>query len=323
MKTNAYKVFAVLIVMLYVSSSAHAQFSANRPIRMLLPYPPGASNDANARIIAGRMTESMKQQVIVDNRPGANGIVAASLLAKAAPDGHTLMSMDIAHTANPALYNNMPYDTVKDFAAIVLTARVPMVLLVHPAQPFKTIKELVAYAKANAGKLNYGSAGVGSAMYLVAESFKTAAAIDVMQIAYKGGGPALIELAGGQLPMTFISLVAGMPLVQGGRARALGVSSLKRHPGFPDVPAIAEAGVPGFEFYLWQGIIGPAALPSATITRLNNEMNAALTDPQVKERMTQAGNELVGGTPKEAADYIRSEVERWLRVIKPEMRLNR
>ena len=218
MKTITHQTFTGLAATLCLCVAAHAQLSPNRPIRLLLAYPPGASNDANARTVAGRMTESMKQQVIVDNRPGANGIVAASLLAKATPDGHTLMSMDIAHTANPALYNNMPYDTVKDFAAIGLTARVPMVLLVHPAQPFKNIKELVAYAKANAGKLNYGSAGVGSAMYLVAESFKTAVAIDVVQIAYKGGGPALIELAGGQLPMTFISLVAGMPLVQSGRA---------------------------------------------------------------------------------------------------------
>ena len=314
---------AAVLCGLCIAAGAHAQLTPNRPIRLLLAYPPGASNDANARTIAGKMTDNMKQQVIVDNRPGANGMIAASTLAKATPDGHTLMSIDIAHTANPALYDKVPYDTLKDFAAIGLTARVPMVLLVHPAQPFKTIKELVGYARANAGKLNYGSAGVGSAMYLVAESFKTMAAIDLVQIAYKGGGPALIELAGGQLPMTFISLVAGMPLVQGGRARALGVSSLKPHPSFPDVPAIAESGVPGFEFYLWQGMIGPAALPRAVVTRLNSEINNALADPQVKERMMQAGNELIGGTPAQADAYIRAEVERWKKVIKPEMRLSR
>ena len=315
--------YSAVMCGLCIAAGAHAQLAPNRPIRLLLAYPPGASNDANARTIAGKMTDNLKQQVIVDNRPGANGMIAASTLARATPDGHTLMSIDIAHTANPALYDKVPYDTLKDFAAIGLTARVPMVLLVHPAQPFKTIKELVGYARANAGKLNYGSAGVGSAMYLVAESFKTMAAIDVVQIAYKGGGPALIELAGGQLPMTFISLVAGMPLVQGGRARALGVSSLKPHPSFPDVPAIAESGVPGFEFYLWQGMIGPAALPRAVVTRLNSEINNALADPQVKERMMQAGNELIGGTPAQADAYIRAEVERWKKVIKPEMRLSR
>lgn len=305
------------------AAAQSVQWNPARPVRMLLAYPPGAANDANARAIAARMSESLKQQVIVDNRPGANGIIAASIAAKAAPDGHTLMSIDIAHTANPALYDSMPYDTVKDFAAIGLTARVPMVLLVHPTQPFKSVKELVAWGRANAGKLNYGSAGVGSAMYLVAESFKYAAAVDLTQIAYKGGGPALIELAGGQLPMTFISLVAGMPLVQGGRARALGVSSMQRFAAFPDVPTISESGVPGFEFYLWQAMIGPAGMSRATVTRLNDEMNRALTNPDVKERMTQAGNELMGGTPQQAADYIRSEVTRWKKVIKPEMRLTR
>ncbi len=290
---------------------------------MLIAYPPGGANDSNARIIAAKMTENLKQQVIVDNRPGANGIVAGSLAAKAAPDGHTLMAVDIAPTANPALYDNIPYDTLKDFAAIVLTARVPMVLLVHPGQPFKSVKELVAYAKANAGKINYGSAGVGSAMYLVAESFKALAGIELTQIAYKGGGPALIELAGGQLPMAFISVAAGMPMVQSGRARVLGVSSLKRQAGFPDLPTIAEQGVPGFEFNLWQGVAGPAALPRMLVVRLNSEINNALNDPPSRERMVQAGNEIVGGTPEQAAEYLRSEIERWKKTIKLERRLTR
>ena len=306
-----------------LSSAAMAQSSSTRPIRLLLAYPPGAGNDTNARAVAAKMTDNMKQQVIVDNRPGANGIVATTVLARATPDGHTLMAIDVAHTANPALYDKIPYDTLKDFESIGMIARVPMILLVHPAQPFKSVRDLVTYAKANAGKLNYGSAGVGSAMYLVAELFKEAASIDVVQIAYKGGAPALIELAGGQLPMAFISLIAGMPMVQNGRARVLGVSSLQRAPGFPDVPTIAESGVPGFEFYLWQGIIGPAGLTRATVTRLNTELNRALSNADVKERMIQAGNELMGGTPKQADGFIRDEVARWKRIIKPEMRLSR
>ncbi len=316
--------FAVGAACVALSVAALSQpMSSTRPIRLLLAYPPGASNDSNARAVAARMTQAMKQQVIVDNRPGANGIVATSLVARAAADGHTLMSIDVAHTANPALYDKIPYDTVKDFAAISLIARVPMVLLVHPAQPFKNIKDLVSYAKANAGKLNYGSAGVGSAMFLVAELFKEAAAIDVVQIAYKGGAPALIELAGGQLPMAFISLVAGMPVVNGGRARALGVSSLQRSPQFPELPTISESGVPGFEFYLWQGVIGPAGMPRATVARLNSEINSALNHTEVKERLTAAGNELIGGTSAQAGDYIRAEVARWQKIIKPEMRLSR
>ena len=233
------------------------------------------------------------------------------------------MAIDVAHAANPALYDKIPYDTLKDFEAISLVARVPMILLVHPAQPFKNVKDLVAHAKANAGKLNYSSAGVGSAMYLVAELFKEAASIDVVQIAYKGGAPAWIELAGGQLPMAFISLVAGMPMVQSGRARVLGVSSAQRVAGFADLPTIAESGVPGFEFYLWQGIIGPAGMPSATLARLNSEISGALSNAEVKVRLTQAGNELIGGTPVQAAEFIRADVQRWRKIIKPEMRINR
>ncbi len=314
--------YLILLNILW-ANGALSQWSPTRPIRMLLAYPPGAGNDTNARAVAAKMSEILKQQVIVDNRPGANGIVATTVLAKAAPDGHTLMAIDVAHAANPALYDRMPYDTVKDFDAIGMIARVPMVLLVHPAQPFKNVKELVAYAKTNAGKLNYGSAGVGSAMFLVAELFKEAAAIDVVQIAYKGGAPALIELAGGQLPMAFISLIAGMPMVNAGRARALGVSSLQRSAQFPDLPTIAESGVPGFKFYLWQGIIGPAGLPRATLTRLNNEINGALNNAEVKERLIQAGNEIMSSTSAQAATFISAEVERWRRIIKPEMRINR
>lgn len=305
-----------------VATNAAAQTS-NRPIRLLVPYAPGAATDFNSRAVAAKMSETLKQQVIVDNRPGANGMIATTTLVKAAPDGHTIMVVDIAHGANPALHDNMPYDTLKDIAAVGMVARVPMVLLVHPAQPFKTVKDLVAYAKANAGKLNYGSAGTGSAMFLVAELFKTAAGIDVMQIAYKGGGPALIDLVGGQLPMTFISVVAGMPLVQSGRARVLGVSSLQRFPTIPDVPTIAESGVPGFEFALWQAMLAPAGVTRATLARLNSELNVALNDAQVKERLTQAGNELMGGTPQQAHEFIRADIERWKKIIRPEMRVSR
>ena len=319
-------IMATIATMATMAGSASAQFSQwspTKPIRMLLAYPPGAANDTNARAVAAKLTDNLKQQVIVDNRPGANGIVATTTLSRAAPDGHTLMAIDVAHAANPALYDKIPYDTLKDFEAISLVARLPMILLVHPAQPFKTVKDLVAYAKANAGKLNYGAAGVGSAMYLVAELFKEAAGVDLVQIAYKGGAPALIELAGGQLPMAFISVVAGMPMVQSGRARALGISSAQRYAQFPDLPTIAESGVPGFEFYLWQGIIGPAGMPRATVARLNSEINAALNNTEVKERLTQAGNELIGGTPAQASEFIRADVQRWRKIIKPEMRINR
>ncbi len=305
------------------SVSAWAQTSPMRPIRVLVTYAPGASTDINARAMAAKMGENMKQQFIVDNRPGASGMLATALLAKSAPDGHTLMVVDSAHGANPAIYDNMPYDTLKDIDSIGMIARLPMVLLVTPTLPVKSVKELVTYAKANPGKLNYGSAGTGSAMFLVAELFKSAANIEVMQIAYKGGGPAMVDLAGGQIPMLFISVLAGMPLAQSGRARALGVSSATRVPSYPDLPTIAESGVPGVDFYLWQAMLAPAGVSRATVAQLNGELNKALTNAEVKERMTQQGNELMGGTPQQATTFISAEIARWRKIIKPEMRISR
>lgn len=302
---------------------AWAQTSPARPIRVLVTYAPGASTDINARAMAAKMGENMKQQFIVDNRPGASGMLATALLAKSAPDGHTLMVVDSAHGANPAIYDNMPYDTLKDIDSIGMIARLPMVLLVTPSLPVKSIKELVAYAKANPGKLNYGSAGTGSAMFLVAELFKSAANIEVMQIAYKGGGPAMVDLAGGQIPMLFISVLAGMPLAQSGRARALGVSSATRVPSYPELPTIAESGVPGVDFYLWQAMLAPAGVPRATVAQLNGELNKALTNAEVKERLIQQGNELMGGTPQQATAFISGEIARWRKIIKPEMRISR
>ncbi len=305
------------------SFSALAQTSPTRPIRVLVTYAPGASTDINARAMAAKMGENMKQQIIVDNRPGASGMLATALLAKSAPDGHTLMVVDSAHGANPAIYDNMPYDTLKDIDSIGMIARLPMVLLVTPSLPVKSVKDLVAYAKANPGKLNYGSAGTGSAMFLVAELFKSAANIEVMQIAYKGGGPAMVDLAGGQIPMLFISVLAGMPLAQSGRARALGVSSAARVASYPDLPTIAESGVPGVDFYLWQAMLAPAGVSRATLAQLNGELNKALGNAEVKERMIQQGNELMGGTPQQATAFISAEMARWRKIIKPEMRIAR
>ena len=305
------------------SFTALGQTSPTRPIRVLVTYAPGAATDINARAMAAKMGENMKQQIIVDNRPGASGMLATAMLTKSAPDGHTLMVVDSAHGANPAIYDNMPYDTLKDIDSIGMIARIPMVLLVTPSLPVKSVKELVAYAKAHPGKLNYGSAGTGSAMFLVAELFKSAANIEVMQIAYKGGGPAMVDLAGGQIPMLFISLVAGMPMANSGRARALAVSSGTRFPAFPDLPTIAESGVPGVDFYLWQAMLAPAGVSRATVAQLNGELNKALGDAEVKTRMTQQGNELMGGTPQQATTFITAEIARWRKIIKPEMRITR
>ncbi len=303
------------------TGGAAGQSYPTKPIRLLVPYAPGAATDFNARVLAPKLGESLGQQVIVDNRPGAAGIVETSVLAHSAPDGHTIILTDSAHGANPALYEKMPYDTLKDFAAIGMVTRIPMVLLVNPALPVKSVKELIALAKSRPGQLNYASAGTGSAMFLVAELFKSATDIDAVQIAYKGGGPALTELVGGQVPMLFISVLAGMPLANAGRVRALGVSSLQRSPTYPEVPTIAESGVPGFEFQLWQAMLAPARVTRSIITRLNGDLNAALDKADVKERLSGVGNELISGTPERATEFIRAEVERWRKTIKPEMRI--
>jgi tripartite-type tricarboxylate transporter receptor subunit TctC len=269
------------------------------------------------------MGDSLGQQVIVDNRPGANGLVATAVLAKSAPDGHTLMVVDSAHSANPALYAKIPYDTLNDFIAVGLAARIPMVLLVNPSLPVKSVKELIALAKSTPGKINYASAGTGSAIFLVTELFKSATDVDIVQIAYQGGGPALAEVIGGQVPMMFLTIAAAMGQVKGGRVLALGISSLQRNAAYPELPTIAESGVPGFEFHLWQAMIAPARTVRPVVARLNTELNAALGSADVKERLSGLGAELVVSTPEQATEFIRTEVERWRKTIKPELRIDR
>ncbi|HKA43678.1 MAG TPA: tripartite tricarboxylate transporter substrate-binding protein, partial [Burkholderiales bacterium] len=232
-----------LVIAGLAADLAGAQPYPNRPVRLLVPYPPGAATDISARMLAARLSESLGQQVIVDNRTGASGIIATALLAKAAPDGYTIMLVDVAHGANPALNDKMPYDTLKDLAAVSLVLRVPMLLLVNPAFPAQSVKELIAVARANPGKYNYGSAGTGSTMYLIAELFKAQAGIDLVHVAYKGGGPALTDVMGGQIPLCFLSTVASLPHVKAGRVRALGISGRSRSPVVPEVQTIAEGGV--------------------------------------------------------------------------------
>src|SRR5215813_6174548 len=306
-----------LVIAGLAADLAGAQPYPNRPVRLLVPYPPGAATDISARMLAARLSESLGQQVIVDNRTGASGIIATALLAKAAPDGYTIMLVDVAHGANPALNDKMPYDTLKDLAAVSLVLRVPMLLLVNPAFPAQSVKELIAVARANPGKYNYGSAGTGSTMYLIAELFKAQAGIDLVHVAYKGGGPALTDVMGGQIPLCFLSTVASLPHVKAGRVRALGISGRSRSPVVPEVQTIAEGGVPGFEFYLWQAMIVPAGIPQPIMTRLNNEVNAALNHAESKERLVSLGAEPTPSTPQQADAHIRAEIERWMKTLKP------
>ncbi len=301
----------------FTAGLASAQSYATRPLRLLVSFPPGGATDISARMLAPKLIDSLGQQVIVDNRPGASGMIATALLARAAPDGHTIMVVDVAHGANPALNDKMPYDTLKDIAGVSLLVRIPMFLLVTPTLPAQSVKELIALAKANPGKYNYGSAGLGSTMYLIAELFKSMAGIDLVHVAYKGGGQAMSDTMGGQIPMIFLSTAASLPQVKAGRVRALGISGRERSPVAPEVPTIAESALPRFEFYLWQAMIAPAGMPRPVMAALNGAVTAALNHAETKERYVSLGAEPTPTTPQQADAHIRAEVERWIKTLKP------
>ncbi len=310
-------ILGVLSTLGFPTGPAAAQSPTARPVRLMVTYPPGGATDISARLIAPRLGETLGQQLIVDNRPGASGMIATALLARAAPDGHTILVVDTAHGANPALNDKMAYDTLKDISGVSLLMRVPMLFLVNPAFPAHSVKELIALAKASPGKYNYGSAGLGSTMYLLAELFKASAGIDLVHVAYKGGGPALAEVMGGQIPITFLSTAASMSQVKAGRVRALAISGRERSPVAPDVPTVAESALPGFEFYLWQAVLVPSGMPQTVMARLGNAVNATLTHADTNERFTSLGAEATPTTPQQADAYIRLQVERWIKTLKP------
>jgi tripartite-type tricarboxylate transporter receptor subunit TctC len=311
------KFLPALSLLTLASFPAAAQTASTRPMRLLVTYPPGGATDISSRLIAPKIGELLGQQLIVDNRPGASGMIATALLARSAPDGHTILVVDTAHGANPALNDKMAYDTLKDIAGVSLLMRVPMLFLVNPAFPPQSLKELIALAKANPGKFNYGSAGLGSTMYLIAELFKSAAGINLVHVAYKGGGPALAEVMGGQIPITFLSTAASMPQVKAGRVRALAISGRERSPVAPEVPTAAESGLPGFEFYLWQAVLAPAGMPRPVMAKLNGAVTATLNHADIKERFVTLGAETTPTTPQQADAYVRAEVERWIKTLKP------
>ena len=307
---------AAVLCALCIAAGAHAQLTPNRPIRLLLAYPPGASNDANARTIAGKMTDNMKQQVIVDNRPGANGMIAASTLAKATPDGHTLMSIDIAHTANPALYDKVPYDTLKDFEPVSMLATSPLVLVVAPAFPARNTKELIEVAKAKPGAISYSSAGAGTIGHLAMELLKQVTGTQMQAVHYKGGGPALTDLLAGRVSPGFATIMSVMPHVKGKRLRALAVSTAKRTPALPDVPPVSEDGVPGYDFAGWWGMVAPAGTPRNVLEALNGEIGRILRQPDLIAAFSREGAEPAHMTRTQFKAYIEAEIPKWAKVIR-------
>jgi tripartite-type tricarboxylate transporter receptor subunit TctC len=288
-----------------------------KPIRLVVPFPPGGATDILAREVAKHLTDAWGQSVVVDNRPGAGGNIGSELVAKAAPDGYTLeMGTVGTHAINSSLYSKMPYDHIKDFVPVILVAGVPNVLEVNPALPVNSVQELIAYAKANPNKLNFASSGAGTSIHLSGELFKVMAGVQMTHVPYKGSAPALADLIGGQVQLMFDNLPPSLPQIKAGKLRALAVTSATRAPALPDVPTVAEAGLPGFEASSWFGVLAPAGTPPAIVTKLNAEIAKWLTSPEAKEKLASVGANIAGGTPEDFARHIQAETSKWAKVVK-------
>ena len=287
-----------------------------KPIRMIVAVPPGGPADTLSRLVSPKLTDALGRTVVIDNRPGANGNIAYEMTARAAPDGYTFTAVAAGVVINPSLYPNVGYDPLKDFAPITLGITVPNILVVHPSVPAKSVKELIALAKAKAGAVTFASAGNGTSGHLALELFRMTAGIDTIHVPYKGGGPALAEVMAGQVQALFSIALTATPQIKAGRVRALAITSAKRSAVAPDLPTVAEAGLPGFEVVGWFGWIAPAATPRSIVNRLNTELVRALKLPEVRDRLLSQSTEPVGNTPQEFAAFMRSEHAKWAKVIK-------
>jgi len=309
--------WVVLALSFLLPHAVHAQAYPSKPIRMILAFPPGGPTDINARLFAQRLAEQTGQQVVVDNKPGAGGNLAATEAAKAPADGYTIFYNTSAITIAPALYSAIQYDPVRDFAPVALTATVPLVLAVHPGVPAKSLPEFVAYVKANPGKLNYASSGTGTITHLAAALFAAQAGLQMQHIPYKGSAPALLDVVGGQTQMMVDTISTVLPYARDNRLRPLAVAMPRRLVVLPEVPTLEEAAkLPGFEMSAWQGIVVPAAAPKEVVARLNAEVNKAVQNPDLRQRLAAGGSEPLGGTSEQYAAYIRSELQRWSKVVK-------
>ena len=313
-------VLSSCLIMLWAASSAAAPAQAadpypQHPIRLIIPYPPGGAGDIVGRMLGNGLAPAFGQQVVSDNRGGGGQIIATQIAANAAPDGYTLFLASATHSINPALRKNLPYDTLKAFAPVTLVAQSPLVFVAHPALKAGSIKELIALAKAQPGRINYASSGPGTGGHMSVELLKSLTGIDLVHIPYKGAGPALIDVVAGQVQIICTSPLPAMPHVKAGRLRALGMTSLERTPAHPEVPAVAET-VPGYQSTLWYALLAPAGTPQAIITRVHAETVTALAAPQMREQLLALGATPVGNSPQELQAFVRAEIERWTRVVK-------
>jgi len=311
--------FAALVsALLLVSAiSVYGEDYPSKPVRLIVPFAPGGGNDTVARAIAEQLSTSLRQPVIVDNRAGAGGILGAEFAAKSSPDGYTLFLGGVgSHAVNPNLHTKLPYDPIKDFVPITLIASAPSVLVVHPSVPANTIQEFAALVKANPGKLNYASNGNGSSAQLAAAMYESMAGVQMVHVPYKGLAPALVDLLGGEVQAMFSSIVAIIPYIRARRLRALAVTGKNRCPLLPNVPTLAESGLPGYEAGSWYGILAPAGTPRDIVMKLNAEIVKALKQPNVHERFASEGAEVIGSTPEEFAARIKAELARMGKVIR-------
>lgn len=319
MKFVAQLVGVVLTVfgVLGVSQRSIAQeWPARQAIRFVVVYPPGGASDVTARLLAAKLTDTLGQSVVVENRPGANGIIATDFVAKSAPDGYTLLMANLGPNAlNPVVYKKLPYDALKDFAGVTLTTIVPQVVLVNPSLPIKSIPDLIAYAKANPGKVSFGSAGQGASNHLSGELLNALAGIRMQHIPYKGDAPSLADLISGQIQVALPTTVAGLPFVTSGKLRAIGVTGAKRLDNMPELPTVAET-LRGFEAVSWGGVMVPAGTPRPVITRLNADINRILKMPDVADKLKALGAVIVGSSPEEFDSYVKDEIAKWGKVAR-------
>lgn len=307
---------AVGFFLAVMTSMLWAQSWPTKPVRMIIAFPPGGPTDLVSRVLAQKLSEQLGQQVIVDNKPGAGGNIAAELAARAAPDGYTIFYNTSAIVIGPALYGKVNYDTLKDFAPVLLTASVPMVLVVNPQLPARSVKEFLDLAKSRSGALNYSSSGTGTITHLASAMMSTQTGIQTQHIPYKGSAPGLVDLASGQTQFMIDTINTVLPYVRDNRLRGLAVTSVKRSPLLPDLPTLAEAGISGFEAAAWQGIVVPTGTPNEIVQKLNAEVNKALAHPDIRSRLAAQGADILGGTPAEYAAYLRSEMPRWAKAVK-------
>jgi tripartite-type tricarboxylate transporter receptor subunit TctC len=306
---------ALCLAMTVTGPAIAADYPA-KPVRVVVPFPPGGTTDVLARIVAAGLSERMGQQFIIDNRPGASGAIGTTMVAKAPPDGYTLVFATInTHGINASLFPNLPYDPIKDFAPVTIVANTPNVLMVHPSVSAKNLTELIALAKAEPGRLNFGSTSLGGSPHMSGELFKMMAQVDIVHVPYKGGGPMLTDLIGGHIQMAFDNLPSSMGHIRAGDVRAIAVTTAERLPSAPDIPTMRESGLPDYEVAAWFGLLAPAGTPPEIVERLHKNISEILQSPEGGKRLADLGAEPVGNTPEEFAGVITYEVARWRKVV--------